>query len=190
MAWCHQPRSHYQSTCWPRCYMASLSFNELIKGHLYLNQLENINPLSRGKCTSNFKSIIIKPIITVWTLAAKLLSGECITWANANTDLCCHMASLGHNELIKLTTRHRVTCKKLLNMTFRKESDLSQDINSYICYTLCVSSHGNIMTYNMYYLNCFSAFIFIIHNFKPSFIHPKYLFQTVSWMNFLLPCQF
>ena len=61
-----------------------------------------------------------------WSLTVKLLSDEChrtslminqhrfrlwfgairhqtITWANVDPDLCCHMASLSHNELIKNT---------------------------------------------------------------------------------------
>ena len=38
----------------------------------------------------------------------KITGHQSITWANVDPDLCCHMVSLGHNELtmVKILSKH------------------------------------------------------------------------------------
>ena len=83
---------------------------------LYFN---SFNSLAPGECGSNSKSKIFKLYrIVVWALTAvrwmpqnltnekltlvQVIPGSLvlsITWAFVDADLCCHIASLGHNEL-------------------------------------------------------------------------------------------
>ena len=54
-----------------------------------------INTMTPGKFEWNFRYVIFKPIlvslIDSWGISCEI--------ANVDPDLCCHMASLGHNEL-------------------------------------------------------------------------------------------
>ena len=80
-----------------------------------------LDPLFPGRCVSDFKSIIFKFTysyrIVAGAIALKLLKGVyyrtslmgnqhwfrqwlgAVTWAKVDPDLCCHMVSLGGNEL-------------------------------------------------------------------------------------------
>ena len=41
---------------------------------------------------------------------------QAITWVNVDRDLCCHMASLGHNDLRWVTTKKQKWCQFLENL--------------------------------------------------------------------------
>ena len=43
------------------------------------------------------ESILVQ--VMAWCLMLGAVRQQAITWANVDPDLCCHMASLGHNEL-------------------------------------------------------------------------------------------
>ena len=86
--------------------------------------VHTFNPLSPGRSEGNFRDVMFKliSVMIVEVSLVKLPSGDClwgslmmsqhwfrlwfgavrqqtITWANVDTDLCRHMASLGPNEL-------------------------------------------------------------------------------------------
>ena len=78
--------------------------------------LLRVNLLAPGRCCHNFKSICFSNSLhrtVTWALALKLLSGEyhplkipwtlvqVMTWCRRAPDICHHMASLGHSELMR-----------------------------------------------------------------------------------------
>ena len=59
---------------------------------------------------------------------------QAITWANDDPDLCCHMASLGHNKLIWITSAISLQIQNLYcinNLLPRKVGLLWQTINKH-----------------------------------------------------------
>ena len=81
-----------------------------------------VNSLGFGRCGNNFNSVISEHMLQIKFMTTVVLWGECHrtslmisqhwfrywlgavrqqanTWLNVDTDLCHHMASLGHNEL-------------------------------------------------------------------------------------------
>ena len=76
MAWCRQAPSHYLSQCWPR----SLSPYDITRPQWVNRRRWVSHPTFRG-----------------WSSSLQWFIG--ITWANVDLDPCCHMTSLGHNEL-------------------------------------------------------------------------------------------
>ena len=96
-------------------------------GGLFQNKHTVFNSLAPEKLELNFRHVIFKQILVIdgWGISCKIaliwmwldftddqstlvqvMAGavrhQTITWANVDPDLCRHMASLGHNELILL----------------------------------------------------------------------------------------
>ena len=95
-------------------------------GYFITNDYLFLNPLATGRCGNNFESVISPSMcygLISWAhvkfLSAQchrmplMISQHCVrywlgavrqqadTWANVDLDLCCHRASLGHNELVR-----------------------------------------------------------------------------------------
>ena len=78
-----------------------------------------VNSLAPGKFEWNFRHVIFKEILVIdgWGISCETaliwmsldftddgaLRQQAITWANVDPDLCPHLASLGHNNLIEHT---------------------------------------------------------------------------------------
>ena len=121
--------------------MLTRSLWHLYWGHVYLiTQVINsqvgfeIHIWNYIRCGSNFRCILLKPVIQNSSLGTHCQGWmpenftddkstlvqvmawclQAITWANIDPDLCCHMASLGHNELIWYTCYHSCCITVLL----------------------------------------------------------------------------
>ena len=99
-----QATSHYLSQCWFR-YMPPSG----------VTRPQFVNSLASGRCDNDFKSVITECMggTLLWNcsevnatehlddMIIDISSGNCvITWASIDPDLCHHITSLGHNELI------------------------------------------------------------------------------------------
>ena len=109
MAWCHQATSHYLGQCWassmsPYGITRPQWVNSLAPGGFrYSLKLVYFNLISMVNILRIFYEIAIRWMPQHLTDQSTLaVRQQAITWANVDIDICRHMASLSHNELIFL----------------------------------------------------------------------------------------
>ena len=124
--------------------------------HDNCNDNVSINSLFPGRCSGNFKNVILEhmlwiksmithyEIVIKWNLRTLLMISQhwldvimhqAITWANAENGQCCHMTSLGHNEFwLLITSPLHGWCTKIPNL------------NNFISIAWCKIGNTSVLT--------------------------------------------